>query len=154
MDDFKKEVTDNKDSFKKSAPFSVEKSQEFDNAKAMEKLQDFKLACVELRQKEEDMKPGLEIFGYEAQHYGDLVLVEKENQLLTEVWELKDQFDEEWFSWKDQFFYDLNIDDIEQRVIDFYNKLMGMTKDIRVWPIFDFLKQKFLLFRDVLPLAL
>ena len=49
MDDFKKEVTDNKDSFKKSAPFSVEKSQEFDNEKAMEKLQEFKMACVELR---------------------------------------------------------------------------------------------------------
>ena len=31
---------------------------------------------------------------------------------------------------------------------------MAMTKEIRVWPIFDFLKQKFLLFRDVLPLAL
>jgi dynein heavy chain, axonemal len=49
MDDFKKEVTDNKDSFKKAAPFSVEKSQEFDNEKAMEKLQEFKVACLELR---------------------------------------------------------------------------------------------------------
>jgi len=48
----------------------------------------------------------------------------------------------------------LNIDDIETRVIDYYNKLMNMNKDIRSWQIFDFLKNKFILFREVLPLAL
>lgn len=46
------------------------------------------------------------------------------------------------------------IDDIESRVIDYYNKLMNMNKEIRSWPIFDFLRQKFILFREVLPLAL
>jgi len=39
-------------------------------------------------------------------------------------------------------------------VIDYYNKVQAMTKDIRVWPVYDFLKTKFTLFRDVLPLAL
>jgi dynein heavy chain len=31
---------------------------------------------------------------------------------------------------------------------------MNMNKEIRSWPIFDFLRQKFILFREVLPLAL
>lgn len=49
----------------------------------------------------------------------------------------------------------MNIDDIEQRVIDYYNMLVNkMTKEIRVWPIYEFLKSKFMLFREVLPLAL
>jgi hypothetical protein len=34
--------------------------------KPLERLTEFKMACIELRQKEEDMKPGLEIFEYEA----------------------------------------------------------------------------------------
>lgn len=100
------------------------------------------------------MKPGLDIFGYDAQQYPELTLVEKENKLLTEVWELKDQFDNEWFIWKDIGFNELNIDDIEQTVIDYYNKLtQKMPKDIKQWPIYDFLKSKFMLFREVLPLA-
>ena len=57
--------------------------------------------------------------------------------------------------WKDISFYELNIDDIEENVIDYYNKLVNkMTKDIRTWPVYDFLKTKFMLFREVLPLAL
>jgi dynein heavy chain len=154
IDDFKKEVNENKSLFKQNAPFSVDKSHEFENAKKLDQLLEYKQNCAELRQKEEDMKPGLDIFGYDAQQYPELTLVEKENKLLTEVWELKDQFDNEWFIWKDISFYELNIDDIEQTVIDYYNNLtQKMPKDIKQWPIYDFLKSKFMLFREVLPLA-
>lgn len=90
IEDFKREVQENRNSFKQQAPFSVDKAFEFDNIKPLEKLTEFKLACVELRQKEEEMKPGLEIFEYESQQYVELTQVERENQLLTEVWELKD----------------------------------------------------------------
>lgn len=66
MDDFKKEVLDNRHLFKQNAPFSVDKNYEFDNTKPLEKLQEYKVSCIELRQKEEDMKPGLEIFEIES----------------------------------------------------------------------------------------
>ena len=99
------------------------------------------------------MKPGLEIFEIESPQYNELTQVERENQLLTEVWELKESFDNEWFKWKDIGFYELKIDDIEQIVIDYYNKITNMNKDIRAWSIYDFLKNKFHLFREVLPLA-
>jgi hypothetical protein len=49
-----------------SAPFSVDKSSEHDNVKALEKLQEFKQQCAELRLIEEEMKPGLDIFEYDA----------------------------------------------------------------------------------------
>jgi hypothetical protein len=66
LEDYKKEVNENKMTFKNSAPFAVEKGQETDNARAIEKLNDVKMQCIELRQKEEEMKPGLDIFGYDA----------------------------------------------------------------------------------------
>lgn len=154
LDDFKKEVDDNLRTFKQAAPFAVEKGQEIDNIKSLEKINDFKMQCVELRQKEEDMKPGLEIFQYDAQQYPNLSQVENENKLLSQVWELKDSFDSQWLSWKEQSFKECNFDAIEQETIDYYNKLMKMPKEIKAWPLFDFLKQKFLLFREVLPLAL
>jgi len=38
MDDFKKEVLDNRHLFKQNAPFSVDKNYEYDNTKPLEKL--------------------------------------------------------------------------------------------------------------------
>jgi len=70
------------------------------------------------------------------------------------VWELKERFDTEWFSWKGRSFYEVDFNGIEQRVIDYYNELMRMPKEIKSWLIFEFLKAKFILFREVLPLAL
>lgn len=93
LEEFKKEVIDIRNTFKQTAPFHVDKGMEFDNAKALEKLAQFKADCAEHRNTEEGMKPGLEIFGYDAQQYPELTQVEKENKLLTEVWELKEQFD-------------------------------------------------------------
>jgi len=63
-------------------------------------------------------------------------------------------FDDEWMGWKDIGFYHINIEEIEQIVIDYYNKLYNMRKDISQWPVYDFFKQKLVLFREVLPLAL
>jgi len=64
IDDFKKEVQENKRNFQQQAPYAVDKS--MDNSKAKEKLQEFKAITKELRDKEEDMKFGLDIFEIES----------------------------------------------------------------------------------------
>jgi hypothetical protein len=45
LEDFKKEVIDNRNAFKSNAPFAVDKANEYDNEKSLEKLKEFKLAC-------------------------------------------------------------------------------------------------------------
>jgi dynein heavy chain len=153
LDDYKKEVIENKNNFKQTAPFSVEKGMETENERALTRLEEFKIACQELKQKEEDLKPGLDIFQYEAQNYPELKQVETENQLLTDVWELKAEFDNYWNEQKVIQFRDVNFVDIEQEVTDYYNKLNKMPKEIKSWPVFDFLRQKFTLYREVLPIG-
>jgi hypothetical protein len=76
IDDFKKEVQENKKNFQQQAPYAVDKNT--DNAKAKEKLLEFKMITKELREKEEDMKFGLDIFDIEPMAYPELTLVEKE----------------------------------------------------------------------------
>jgi hypothetical protein len=49
-----------------------------DNSKAKEKLIEFKMVTKELREKEEDMKFGLDIFDIEPMAYPELNLVERE----------------------------------------------------------------------------
>jgi hypothetical protein len=54
-----------------------------DNIKAFEKIQEFKMSTQELRDQEEAMKFGLEIFDIEPMAYPELSIVEKETDLLT-----------------------------------------------------------------------
>jgi|LauGreDrversion4_2_1035121.scaffolds.fasta_scaffold21291_6 ElaB/YqjD/DUF883 family membrane-anchored ribosome-binding protein len=76
IEDFKKEVQENKRNFQQQAPYAVDKN--MDNSKAREKLTEFKVATKELRDKEEDMKFGLDIFEIEPIVYHELGLVERE----------------------------------------------------------------------------
>ena len=94
-----------------------------DNSKAFEKLQEFRQACKELRTKEENMKFGLDIFGIEPQFYSELSLVEKQTEQLQQIWDTKEEWDLEWDAWKDQKFYDLDTQQMEDRAGEILDKL-------------------------------
>jgi len=64
--------------------------------KAFEKLQEFKANTIDLREREESMKFGLEIFDIEPIHYPELQIVEREISLLSSIWEVKDEWDKKW----------------------------------------------------------
>jgi hypothetical protein len=38
---------------------------------------------------------------------------------LTEIWELKEDWDYNWASWKDLSFYDLQIEDMDEVAVEF-----------------------------------
>jgi len=65
------------------------------------------------------MKFGLEIFDIEPMAYPELSIVEKEISLLTEIWNVKEQWDNEWNRWKLEKFYDLNIDHMDDKAVEF-----------------------------------
>jgi dynein heavy chain len=123
-----------------------------DNQKAFEKLQEFKASTKELREKEEEMKFGLDIFEIEPQNYHELSLVEKEMAQLFEIWGVKQEWDTEWDAWKICSFYDLNIDDMDDRAVEFQEKIKTFDKEVRQWGVFDFLKNKIDQFRAAMPL--
>ena len=63
IDDFKKDVTDNRERFKKSAPLAITKELELENnKKAFESIARFSAECKALREREDGMQFGLEIF--------------------------------------------------------------------------------------------
>jgi len=58
------------------------------------------------------MKFGLEIFDIEPMSYPEVSLVEKEITQLTEIWNIKHEWDKQCGVWKDIKFYDLDIEDM------------------------------------------
>lgn len=125
-----------------------------DNQKAREKLHEFRLATKELREKEEEMKFGLEIFDIEPMAYPELSIVEKEITLLSEIWTVKEQWDSEWNKWKQEKFYELNIDMMDDRAVEFQENIKGFDKEVRQWGVYDYLKNKIDQFRSAMPLIM
>jgi dynein heavy chain len=119
-----------------------------DNAKAFEKLQEFKGHTAELRETEEAMKFGLEIFDIEPMAYPEVTLVETEMEQLSEIWTIKEEWDQQWEQWKEIRFYDLKIDDMDNDVYDFQTKVEKLHKDVREWGVYAYLKNTILQFRE------
>jgi hypothetical protein len=65
------------------------------------------------------MKFGLEIFDIEPMAYPEVTLVEKEISQLTEMWEVKHDWDRQWEMWKDIKFYDLNMTEMDNLAEDY-----------------------------------
>ena len=65
------------------------------------------------------MKFGLEIFDIESMPYPELSIVEKEKAQLTEIWQVKESWDNDWNQWKVERFKDLNIDSMDDKAVDF-----------------------------------
>ena len=80
IEEFKREVVENKENFKARAPFATTKEFEEDNnKKAFDTIAHFQQECKMMREKEDEMQFGIEIFSIEISGYDELDLVEKQN---------------------------------------------------------------------------
>lgn len=75
MDDYRKAVEDNKKQFQENAPYVCDK---IENSESRERIRDHKKQTTELREREEEMKFGLDIFNIDHPVYPELSFVEKE----------------------------------------------------------------------------
>lgn len=126
IEDFKKECQDNKKRFANEAPYHIDKFD--DNMKAFERLQEFKSTTTDLRASEEAMKFGLEIFDIEPATYPELARVEDEIAQLTDIWEIKNDWDKQWEIFKEIKFYDLQMDQMDNDAEDFQDKVKALVR--------------------------
>jgi len=152
IEDFKKECQDNKRNFVSQAPYEVDPKAPMDNSKAFEKLQEFRSLTADLRAQEESMKFGLEIFDIEPMSYPEVQLVEKEIEQLTNIWDIKNNWDKQREVWKDIRFYELEVDVMEDESIEYQQKCRGLDKEVKDWHVFKFLKNDVDKFKLTMPL--
>jgi len=153
IDEYKSEVTENRENFKKLAPFAITKELEAENnKKAFDLIQQYQRECKNLRQQEEDMQFGLEIFNMEPTNYVDLALVEKENASLLNIWSIKQEWDHEWDRWKVMNFKDVDTRDMEERASEVLFKAEGLTKEEKKWKVYDVINERIYTFMNTLPL--
>jgi DNA repair exonuclease SbcCD ATPase subunit len=112
--DLKGDVSENMRNFKKECPRALENKNQYvadleENRRANEKISEFRIQCSELRKREDDMIKGLEIFDIMPDTYNELKVVEGENENLSLLWQIKQEWDDQWMQWKDIQFFNLDI---------------------------------------------
>jgi dynein heavy chain len=152
LDDFRRAVEDNKKTFQQNAPYNADSNTE--NVRSKEKLGEHKTSTNDLREREEAMKFGEDIFGMEHQSYPELSFVEKQSELLEDIWNVKEEWDAEWEIWKAQKFADLEIQEMDDKAGYFQDKLKSFDRETRSWGIYDYLKNKIESFRQTMPLIM
>lgn len=129
-DDFKRRVEEKKREFETNAPFLVDKNADNENIKARELLDKFRLEASELREIEDTNKFGLEIFLMDPIVYPQLSQIEKESQLLEDVWSLKIEWDTDWDGWKIDNYKKLDIQDLDDKALYYLDKLKEFPREI------------------------
>ena len=153
IDEFKREVTENREKFKKNAPFAITKDIEAENnKKAFESIQFYQKECKNLRVAEEAMQFGLEIFMIEPTNYVDLSLVEKENAQLLNIWSIKQEWDHQWDKWKVINFRDLDIKDMEEQAGEIQLKVDALSKEEKKWKVYEVFNDRLYTFMNTTPL--
>ena len=73
---------------------------------------------------------------------------------MTEIWNVKEQWDSEWNKWKNIKFYDLNIDMMDDSAVEYQEKLKTFDKEVRAWNVYEFLRLNIERFRSTMPLIM
>ncbi|OQR83321.1 dynein heavy chain [Achlya hypogyna] len=98
------------------------------------------------------LKKGLDIFGIEESPNEDFVRTERELELLQQIWQLYDEWDGVWSSWKHNVFNALDVERMELTAAQFFKKISKAGKDMKEWTVWSSMKEKIDQFRATLPL--
>ncbi|CAD7941177.1 unnamed protein product [Amoebophrya sp. A25] len=151
---FKQSVKDLKKTLQQLCPYSVEtKDGLLSNDAAFAIIEDFKEQVANKRAIEEDHGPKLDLFGIEKSEYPELEACERDLELLTTIWTLKQDYDVDFFQ-KNQTapFTDINVEYLDETAGATQKKVMRLKKDMQFWSVWQFLKGSIDTFRSTMPL--
>ena len=143
IEEYKREVESNKKDFNEKAPFLVtpEFEAEF-NKKAFESIQRFQIDCKRLRDDEEGMQFGLDIFNIERTQYTDLSFVETKNESLLKIWTIKQEYDHLMDQWNNVGFYEIDLKALNDAAEEISFKAAALTTEEQKWKVSQTLHEK------------
>lgn len=147
--DYEKAVEDAQTEFRSQAPFGADG---IDNVKAKKGTHEFRQKVASLKEREEGMQFGIKLFNMPAYTPAAIGNIEKDLELLDEVWELKIRWDEQWDKWRNTRFYDLNVEVMKDIGEEFIDRLKDLEKDIKNWGVWSHMMGNLNVFVNTMPL--
>lgn len=148
LENYMKDTSDNRDRFMKEAPFNSN----FTVENAFSTLDKYRQNVKELRKAEDDKKFGVELFKINYSPNADLEYVEKEIKNLEEVWNLKNDWDNQWKEFSLIKFVGADLDKLEDDSDEFQKTIKSYSKELVKLDVVQNLKTTIDNFKLSLPL--
>ncbi|CAG9129073.1 unnamed protein product [Plutella xylostella] len=150
LEEAKKQLEANKDRFKtqllEQAELFKEAAKEFcedfytnapttselSGKEALAQLQAFRDHLNLLREQEQAIRDGLAVFNLTTPVNLDLQKMEKELEKLEEVWGLVNQWEESWEKYKNQTFWEMETDEMEDNVMFLFSEFDQTSEDFKL----------------------
>ncbi|CDS41066.1 dynein heavy chain [Echinococcus multilocularis] len=121
---------------------------------ALAVCQAFRDRLAVMMEKENEIRSGLLIFKIDHQPCKESALVQKELDILEQIWTLNKEWEENWMGWKHGKFSNLQTDDMETLATAMFRKFTRLVRDNRSrrWDVLDASRDRIDQFRRMIPL--
>ncbi|VDM31109.1 unnamed protein product [Hydatigera taeniaeformis] len=121
---------------------------------ALAACQGFRDRLAVMTEKENEIRSGLLIFKIDQQPCKESTLIQKELDLLEQIWTWNKEWEEKWMTWKYGKFSDLQTDDMETLATAMFRKFTRLARDNRSrrWEVLDASRDRVDQFRRTIPL--
>ena len=147
--DYQKSVEEIHNEFKQGAPFNIES---FTTQDAKKQVNEFRGKVQALKEREENMQFGIKLFKMMVYQLEDITEMDRELELLDEIWDLKAKWDSQWETWKTTRFLDLKVDIMTEVGNGFIERLKELEKSMKNWGVWNALSNSLNIFLNTMPL--
>ncbi|XP_022235820.1 dynein heavy chain 2, axonemal-like [Limulus polyphemus] len=150
-EDFKQQSAYLMSEFNEKGPLNIS----VNSQDALFDISNFQQQVIQMREKESDIKEGLQLFKLEIPSSRILENLEKDLNHLEQIWKLTQDWENQWNQWRTTYFQDLILENMESTSQELLKKLDKFIKDPKAsqWEVVGFMKNKLEQFQLSLPVV-
>ncbi|KAL8578353.1 Dynein heavy chain 2, axonemal [Nucella lapillus] len=149
-EEFKKHVANLMEEFTTKGPFTSN----IPTDEALKSVEGIRAQLNALKEQEQQLRRGLGIFKIDQPPSKEIAALEKDLETIEVVWQLTQEWEGNWASWKVGNFTDLQTSEMENQSMTIFKKLNKFSRDLKDknWEIVETSKNKVDQFKRTMPL--
>ncbi|CAN0120098.1 unnamed protein product [Ectocarpus sp. 6 AP-2014] len=115
-------------------------------------IEEYKVKVEAVRATQASMQAGLDVFAMDSPEHKELKEVERDLNLMEQIWTVSKDWEAAWDGWKTGLFTDLDVEEMENAAGTFTKKIGKLGRDMKKWKVWEAMKEKVEQFRQTMPL--
>eukprot|EP01138_Halocafeteria_seosinensis_P001392 gb/GECG01001428.1/.p1 GENE.gb/GECG01001428.1/~~gb/GECG01001428.1/.p1 ORF type:complete len:4689 (+),score=693.48 gb/GECG01001428.1/:1-14067(+) len=147
MSSFNSRIQELKGEAEQALPFGSH----YTPAEAKSILADWSVRVSQLREREESLAPGLQVFEIPYTTPQELLEIEGQIDKLEQIWDLMANWESSWEAWKKTPFSEIDPESLGQEAAK-YKQKVGKLREVKHWPVWQQLEKRIKEFQSTMPL--
>jgi dynein heavy chain, axonemal len=136
-----------RDEFVTKGPFNAN----YGVDKALKAISEYRQMMQTASEQELNLSKGLAVFKLEQTPNKEIGLINNELELLSQIWQLNQQWSSTYDAWRSKPFMELESAEMEESVQKFQKRLQKMGKEMKDWDVYQVAKDKVNQLRRIIP---